>query len=339
MLSWLTRFTYLTDRAPLHAVLVPPCVESEKDVSCLTTYQVHQKSFRYSMQTSTGQTDLMRPLKGCIGFFHVAHTTHFEETQTKQTVSGALGILQPCLKLKTVSVVTDESSWADVNYVRALKPVLASYFISKTLTEQAALQFAEKIDLVTVIPSLINGPFICPQCPGSVRSSSATISVISFTKFFIMHLLYAGDYDLYKHLLKMHMVYVDDVKLLDTGFNYKYGLEAMYDGAIECCKIKEHSEGLERCDRGCQACMRSKLEALRERLQQTVASQVELIFNRLNDLEVDSRLTMLERKVDVFAEELDDDRGEGCPFHQVGGATAQGPQGACRGALRRTSCL
>ncbi|KAK3010294.1 hypothetical protein RJ639_010799 [Escallonia herrerae] len=34
--------------------------------------------------------------------------------------------------------------------------------------------------------------------------------------------------------------------------------------------------------------------------------QVEIIFNRLDDLEVDSRLAVLERKVDVFAEELDD---------------------------------
>ncbi|KAK3024414.1 hypothetical protein RJ639_043372 [Escallonia herrerae] len=56
--------------------------------------------------------------------------------------------------------------------------------------------------------------------------------------------------------------------------------------------------------------MRSELEALGERMQWTVASQVELIFNRLDDLEVDSRLTMLEQKVDVFAEELDDLIGE-----------------------------
>ncbi|KAK2999200.1 hypothetical protein RJ639_022779 [Escallonia herrerae] len=54
------------------------------------------------------------------------------------------------------------------------------------------------------------------------------------------------------------------------------------------------------------ACMRRELEALGDHLQRTIASQVELIFNRLDDLEVDSRLTVLEQKVDVFAEELDD---------------------------------
>ncbi|KAK3006460.1 hypothetical protein RJ639_015698 [Escallonia herrerae] len=55
-----------------------------------------------------------------------------------------------------------------------------------------------------------------------------------------------------------------------------------------------------------EARMRSELEAFEEHLQRTVKSQVELIFNRLDDVEVDSRLAMLERKVDVFAEELDD---------------------------------
>ncbi|KAK3025188.1 hypothetical protein RJ639_044358 [Escallonia herrerae] len=52
--------------------------------------------------------------------------------------------------------------------------------------------------------------------------------------------------------------------------------------------------------------MRSKLEALGEHLQWTVASQVEVIFSRLDDFEVGSRLVMLEWKVDVFTEELDD---------------------------------
>ncbi|KAK3010464.1 hypothetical protein RJ639_011072 [Escallonia herrerae] len=43
-----------------------------------------------------------------------------------------------------------------------------------------------------------------------------------------------------------------------------------------------------------------------EKVHWTVVNQVELIFNRLDDLEVDSRLTVLERKANVFAEELDD---------------------------------
>ncbi|KAK3031448.1 hypothetical protein RJ639_035271 [Escallonia herrerae] len=60
------------------------------------------------------------------------------------------------------------------------------------------------------------------------------------------------------------------------------------------------------CMRDVEARMRSELEAFGERFQRTVASLVKLIFNRLDDLEVDSGLTVLEWKVDVFAEEIDD---------------------------------
>ncbi|KAK3021184.1 hypothetical protein RJ639_045562 [Escallonia herrerae] len=260
--------------------------------------------------------DLGRPdsfdaaLEGCTGVFHVAHVIDFEdkepeEVQTKRAISGTLGILRACLNSKTMKRVVytssastvafngwvldnvDESSWTDVEFVRSLKPFAASYIISKTLTEQAALEFAEKhgLDLVTVIPTFINGPFICPRVPGSVRISLAMIF---------------GDQDQNKHMSRVDMVHVHDVasahiflleypnakgryicsavgitidkmseflsvrypeyhittadtlkefesqkystlsskKLLDTGFKYKYGLEEMYDGAIQCCKEK-----------------------------------------------------------------------------------------------------
>ncbi|WMV49459.1 hypothetical protein MTR67_042844 [Solanum verrucosum] len=32
---------------------------------------------------------------------------------------------------------------------------------------------------------------------------------------------------------------ISSKKLLETGFNYKYGLEKMFDGAIECCKQRD----------------------------------------------------------------------------------------------------
>ncbi|KAK3030752.1 hypothetical protein RJ639_036556 [Escallonia herrerae] len=81
-------------------------------------------------------------------------------------------------------------------------------------------------------------------------------------------------------------------------------------------QIKELREELVACKRELtratrQGCIARYCEALdiddeEKKVQRTVASQVELIFNRLDDLEVESRLTVLERKVDVFAEELDD---------------------------------
>ncbi|MCE3215016.1 hypothetical protein HAX54_000560 [Datura stramonium] len=71
------------------------------------------------------------------------------------------------------SNIIDESTRTDVHLIKTLKPFATSYTISKTWTEKAALEFAEKngIDLVTVISTWLHGPFITPQIPGSVRSS------------------------------------------------------------------------------------------------------------------------------------------------------------------------
>ncbi|KAK3040179.1 hypothetical protein RJ639_028429 [Escallonia herrerae] len=71
-----------------------------------------------------------------------------------------------------------------------------------------------------------------------------------------------------------------------------------YDGTREARQVDNFFSHLERYFEA--------LDIDEEKVQWTIASQVELIFNRLDDLEVDSRLTVLERKVNVFAEELDD---------------------------------
>ena len=141
-------------------------------------------------------------IEGCIGVFHVAHPIDFEgkdteETKIKKAVSGIIGILQACLNSKTVKRVVytssastvvfndeglnmvDESIWSDADHIRRIfgGSGPASYAITKTLTEKAALEFAEKngLDLVSIIPTWIHGPFVCPFLPGSVRSSMAMI--------------------------------------------------------------------------------------------------------------------------------------------------------------------
>ncbi|KAG9138025.1 hypothetical protein Leryth_001281 [Lithospermum erythrorhizon] len=245
-------------------------------------------------------------IRGCIGVFHVAHPSDFhdkesEETKTKRAVNGTLGILRSCLNSKTVRRVVytssawtvifnenstdymDENTWSNVAFIRKSKFFGASDMITKTLTEKSVLEFAEKhgLDLVSVIPSWITGPFITPSCPGSVHASMALVF---------------GDEEQYKHLSNTSLVHIDDVasahiflfehpdakgryicsavdvtvdklsqvlsarypeyhipvldyagtrepqisskKLLDTGFKFKYGLEDIYDGAVECCKKK-----------------------------------------------------------------------------------------------------
>ena len=104
-----------------------------------------------------------------------------------------MGILKACKNSKTVKRVIytssasavywqdkeedvmDESYWSDVNILRTLKPFAWSYAVSKTLAEKAVLEFGEQhgLDIVTLIPSFVVGPFICPKLPGSVFSSLA----------------------------------------------------------------------------------------------------------------------------------------------------------------------
>ncbi|KAK3038564.1 hypothetical protein RJ639_029364 [Escallonia herrerae] len=75
---------------------------------------------------------------------------------------------------------------------------------------------------------------------------------------------------------------------------------------VEFWHMAEQGEGLEQYNRGCQSTHEEPARGTWRALAAAVASQVELVFNRLDDLEVNSRLAVLEKKVDVFAEELDD---------------------------------
>ena len=147
------------------------------------------------------EADLSEPksfkeaIEGCMGVFHVATPLDFdgkedEEVVTKRSIDGALGILKACLSAKTVkrvvytssgSAVTygdkeveveDENSWTNVDFLRTSKPFGWFYAISKTLTEKAVLEFGEQngLDVVTITPTFVVGPFICPKLPSSVGS-------------------------------------------------------------------------------------------------------------------------------------------------------------------------
>jgi nucleoside-diphosphate-sugar epimerase len=71
----------------------------------------------------------------------------------------------------------DEAYWSDVDYIKASNLPIGLYFISKTLTEKRALEFAQEhgLDLVTLAPTYIHGPFICPNMPSSVHISLAMV--------------------------------------------------------------------------------------------------------------------------------------------------------------------
>ncbi|KAK6239992.1 hypothetical protein QUC31_005461 [Theobroma cacao] len=160
-------------------------------------------------------------IEGCKGVLHVASPMDFQDNEpeavvTQRAVGGALGILKTCLRSKTVKRVVftssiasvyfnnknvdmmDESFWTDVDYVRELESYVSSYAITKTMTEKAVLEFAAEhgMDLVTVVPPLVVGPFICPKLTGSVRAALAPI---------------LGNKDDYSLLLNVAMVHVDDL--------------------------------------------------------------------------------------------------------------------------------
>ncbi|KAL3604020.1 hypothetical protein D5086_004879 [Populus alba] len=289
---------------------VRPHPEHKRDVSFLTSLPEASEKLQIFQADLSDPDSFEVAIKGCIGVFHVATPLDFErkepeEVVVQRAIDGTLGILKACLNSITVKRVVytssssavvfndsdvdtmDESYWTDVEYVKALKSFAGPYFISKTLTEKRALEFADEhgFDLVTIIPSFINGPFICSKFPGSVRTSLAMV---------------LGDQEQYELLINTSMVHIDDVarahiflleypeakgryicssdiitieemskflsakypeysiptleylkdvegfkipgvsskKLLDSGFKFRYGLDEMFDGAIQCCKEK-----------------------------------------------------------------------------------------------------
>lgn len=128
-----------------------------------------------------------------------------EEVVTQRSINGALGILKACLSSKTVKrviytsstvavisngkndvvEVMDESFWSDMDYTRSMTK--STYVVSKTLTEKAVLEFAEQngLDVVTLLPPFVVGPFICPKLPNSVRSSLALLLGMRFCNSFL----------------------------------------------------------------------------------------------------------------------------------------------------------
>ncbi|KAL3738782.1 hypothetical protein ACJRO7_020196 [Eucalyptus globulus] len=291
---------------------VRPDPDGTRDISFLKNLPGASERLRI-LPAELGDPNSFGPaIDGCVGVFHVATPVDFEDREpepepvvTKRCIDGALGILRACLNSKTVKRVVytsssyavqlnnsnadilDEDSWSDVDSIRGITRFAASYAISKTLTEKAVLEFGERhgLEVVTVIPSLVHGPFICPKFASSVQYSLALV---------------LGNENEYSILLRASLVHVDDVvrahiflfkhpgakgryicssatmtieemskflserypefqipspeslkevkgprlaslssrKLLDAGFEYKYGIEDMFDGAIQCCKEK-----------------------------------------------------------------------------------------------------
>nr|XP_043622204.1 vestitone reductase-like [Erigeron canadensis] len=310
--------SWLIERLLQHGYFVNTTVRSsstssgtKRDVTYLTNLPGASQRLKIFDADLNNPETFNEPIKGCIGVFHVAHPMDLgnkESTEviTEKIIKASLGILQACIDSKTVKKVVytssvsavlfngrkhteavDEECWSDVDYIRSNLEFGAWYHISKTLTEKAIIEFAEKqgLDLTTVLPSFIHGPFLGPKCPHSVHDVMAMIfgdthmyGLLSRASFvhvddvasahihifedpkakgrYICSKIEVPIEELYKILSTRYPEYkipsidfmksedmekmmypsVSSKKLLDTGFQFKYGIEEMFDDAIDCCK-------------------------------------------------------------------------------------------------------
>ncbi|AQK96914.1 Dihydroflavonol 4-reductase [Zea mays] len=140
-------------------------------------------------------------IRGCTGVFHVATPTDFESKDPeneviKPTVEGMIRILRACKEAGTVRRIVftssagtvcveerqrpvyDHDNWSDVDFCRRVKMTGWMYFVSKSLAEKAAVAYAAEhgLDLVSVIPTLVVGPFLSAAMPPSLVTALALVT-------------------------------------------------------------------------------------------------------------------------------------------------------------------
>jgi bifunctional dihydroflavonol 4-reductase/flavanone 4-reductase len=140
-------------------------------------------------------------IRGCTGVFHVATPMDFESKDPeneviKPTVNGIVDIVNACARAKTVKrlvftssagtvnveehqkPVYTEDNWCDLDFVYRVKMTGWMYFVSKTLAEQAAWKLCKekKLDFISIIPTLVVGPFLNPQMPPSLITALSPIT-------------------------------------------------------------------------------------------------------------------------------------------------------------------
>jgi len=196
--SWLVK-TLLENGYTVHATLRDPGNPS-KNSFLLSLPGAHERLrlFRADL-CEEGSFD--SAIHGCQGVFHVATPTDFvsqdpEKEVIETAVRGTLNVLKSCATTKSVRRVVytssssaacflekpveiiDESCWSSVDFIRQNKPPGWMYYVSKTLADQAAMQFAKenKMEVVSILPATVAGPWLTTGVPSSV---DVTMSLIT----------------------------------------------------------------------------------------------------------------------------------------------------------------
>ncbi|KAK6918520.1 3-beta hydroxysteroid dehydrogenase/isomerase [Dillenia turbinata] len=174
--------------------------EGKKDLSYLTNLPGASERLQIFNADLKEPDSFSDAIQGCTGVFHVAHSLDLsdhepEEEVSKRSVEATLGILRACLNSRTVKRVVytsgsltvlhsgkdldivDENVWSDVDYYRSLNKPGLNLLASKIKSERAALDFGERqgLDVMSLIPSWVVGPFISPTLPLSLQ---VTLSMI-----------------------------------------------------------------------------------------------------------------------------------------------------------------
>ncbi|CBI17488.3 dihydroflavonol 4-reductase [Vitis vinifera] len=135
------------------------------------------------------------------GSFHVATPIDFESKDPENevinpTINGVLSIIKSCAKAGSVRRLVftssagtvnveeqrppeyDESCWSDLEFINDKKMPGWMYFMSTTLAEKAAREASmeNNIEFVSIIPTLVVGPFITPTMPPSLITALSPLT-------------------------------------------------------------------------------------------------------------------------------------------------------------------
>lgn len=194
--SWLVKNLLMTGYS-VNATFRDPGNDSKtRHILCLPGAKERLRLFKADLRQ---EGSFHAAVEGCEYVFHLATPMDFAiEAQTQTNVidaevNGTLDILRTCSQAKSVrrviytSSITaasplnddgefrdclDESCWTPIDIMRREKPIFWMYYVAKTLAEQAALQYGSEdhgIEVVTIAPAIVAGPFLTPTLPASIE--------------------------------------------------------------------------------------------------------------------------------------------------------------------------
>ncbi|CAN6452062.1 unnamed protein product [Victoria cruziana] len=168
-------------------------------------------------------------------------------------------------KREGVNMTMDETCWTDTDFLYSEKPPTWGYPASKTLAEQAAWKFAKEnnLNLVSVVPVLMTGPSLTSAVPSSIMLATALITGNDFlidnlkeeesvsgryiccaynTSVVELAQFLSNRYPEYKiptefgdFPAKAKLI-ISSKKLVGAGFNFKHGIEGIFDESVEYLK-------------------------------------------------------------------------------------------------------